>query len=186
MSGVIYKITTGNEIYVGSSNNFKRRQKDHEGNIYNENDSKYNLKLYKTIRANNCEWEMTIYEDNLSMSKDELCKYEEEIRLLLGATLNSQRAYRTKEQLKEESAKRHKLFYDKNKEQIKEKEKIRYDNNKEHILKNVKIYRAANKEKLNEKIKEKIKCECGSIVNRYEIARHRRTNKHITLMTSSA
>ena len=159
MSCLIYKITTGNDIYVGSTFDFKGRMRRHRYSINNENSKDYNFKIYKKIRENNGEWEMTIYEDNLSMSKDELRKYEEEIRLLLGATLNSQRAYRTKEQLKEDASKSCKLYNDEHKEYFKE-------------------LRAANK--------ENIKCECGSIVTRYEISRHRRTKKHITLMTSSA
>ena len=163
MSGVIYKITVGNEVYVGSTISFNQRRWRHKHNIYDENGSTYNCKLYKTIRENNGEYEFTIYEDNLSMTKDELCIREEEVRLLLGATLNCRRAYRTQEY-----------------------EKIRYNNNKEQILKNVKIYRDENKEKIKEREKQKIKCECGSIVRRYEISRHRKTNKHITLMTLQA
>ena len=160
MSGVIYYITTGNDIYVGSTNNFKRRQKGHGDTIWYENSKDYNCKLYKTIRENNGEWEMTIYEDNLSMSKDELRKYEEEIRLLLGATLNSRRAYSTQEQYKEYHFKANKEWK---------------AANKEHIREYKKVYCSLD-----------VKCECGITVTKGYLGRHRRTKKHITLMTSSA
>ena len=100
MSGVIYIITTGDEGYVGSTNNFKQRLVDHKSSIYNKNSHVYNFKLYKKIRENNGQYEINIYEDNLSLTKTELRIREEEVRVLLGATLNSQRAYRTEEQKK--------------------------------------------------------------------------------------
>ena len=101
MSGVIYKIVTGNEVYVGSTIDYKHRAIKHKSSIYNKNSSCYELKLYKAIRANDGDWEMSIYEENLSMTKDELRIREEEVRLLLGATLNGKRAYRTEEQRKQ-------------------------------------------------------------------------------------
>ena len=139
MSGVIYIITTGDEAYVGSTINFKKRMNDHKSNIYNKNNTPYNCKLYKKIRENNCQYEINIYEDNLSLNKKELCIYEEEVRLLLGATLNSIRAYRTKEQT-----------------------------------------RQLNRE--NGAVD--IKCECGCVVIRSSMSRHKISAKHIKLMIS--
>ena len=145
MSGVIYKITVGNEVYVGSTINFKQRRKRHKYNIYHENSNSYHQKLYKTIRENDGEWEMTIYEDNLSVTKDELRIREEEVRLLLGATLNNLRAYSSKEDKRE--------------------------------------YHCNYNRGYNCQL---TKCECGVTVTKGEIARHRRTKKHITLMTLQA
>jgi len=45
-------------------------------------------------------------------------------------------------------------------------------------------YRQANKEKIKEQKKEKIKCDCGSIVSRNHIARHNRTKKHTEYLNS--
>ena len=39
-------------------------------------------------------------------------------------------------------------------------------------------YRRANKERIKEQDKQKIECDCGSIVRRRDIARHNRTKKH--------
>lgn len=74
MSGVIYKIVTGNEVYVGSTTDYKQRIRRHRYNLLNKSSSCYELKLYKAIRANDGEWEISIYEDNLSMTKDKLRK----------------------------------------------------------------------------------------------------------------
>ena len=139
MSGVIYIITTGDEGYVGSTNKFKKRINKHKRNIYNKNNHEYSYKLYKKIRENNCQYEINIYEDNLSLNKTELRIYEEEVRVLLGATLNGKRAYRTKEQLKQQK---------------------------------------------RENGAVPTKCECGCFVRRNDIARHKRTEKHIKRMIS--
>jgi len=139
MSGVIYKIVTGNEVYVGSTMDYKQRIRRHRYNLLNKSSSCYELKLYKAIRANDGEWEISIYEDNLSMTKDELHIREEEVRLLLGATLNVLRAYRTREQKREQNR-----------------------------IQNAFI----------------VKCECGCLMRRDSIARHKTRSNHITLMTS--
>jgi len=46
----------------------------------------------------------------------------------------------------------------------------------------MKKYRDDNKEKLSKQKKERVECECGSIVNRGELSRHRKSKKHINLM----
>ena len=152
MSGVIYIITSGDECYVGSTNDYKKRLNHHRDVIYttNPNYKGYNYKLYKTIRANGGEWEMSIYDDNLSMSEEELCIYEEEVRLLLGATLNGRRAYTTDEQRREQ--------------------KYKYANN--------------NKDLIHTKGKTIVKCECGVMLSYNCLSRHKKTAKHIRLMTS--
>ena len=102
MSAVIYLITTGDDLYVGSTTDYKQRIRRHKSNTYLETNKDYNSKLYKTIRANDGQCEFTIYDENLSMTKQELRMYEEEVRELLGATLNSYRAIATDEQRKQQ------------------------------------------------------------------------------------
>jgi len=46
-------------------------------------------------------------------------------------------------------------------------------------------YRRANKERIKEQDKQKIECDCGSIVRRSDIARHKRTKKHSNYIASS-
>ena len=73
---------------------------------------------------------------------------------------------------------RDKEYRDKNKEKIAEY----YENNKEQILEKRRKYYQMNKEKILEKEKEKITCECGCIVNKYALTRHKKTQKHIKIM----
>ena len=150
MSGIIYIITTGDEAYVGSTRDFKQRMRRHKHNLK----VGCNCKLYKTIRENNGEWDMCIYEDNLAMSKEELYKYEDEVMELLGATLNSQRAYTSQEQLQEQ------------------------------IKKNVSAYYVKNKKFLNEKHRRPVDCECGCVVSYGCLSRHKKGPKHIKRMIS--
>jgi len=46
-----------------------------------------------------------------------------------------------------------------------------------------KEYRENNKEKLSEKRKEKITCECGCIVAKSSLTRHKKNKKHINLLS---
>ena len=50
--------------------------------------------------------------------------------------------------------------------------------NKEKLKEYKQEYWQANKAEILEQNKEKIECECGSIVRRSDIARHNRTKKH--------
>ena len=53
-----------------------------------------------------------------------------------------------------------------------------YIDNKENILEQRKLYREQNKEAINERVKEKMTCECGSIIQHTEKARHSKSIKH--------
>jgi len=93
--------------------------------------------------------------------------------------------------------------YEKNKDKIKESQKVYYENNKDKIKKKDKEYREKNKEKLSKqhkeyydnnkeklskqkkeyfekKIKEKIQCDCGCIISKYNKLRHEKTVKHLS------
>ena len=57
--------------------------------------------------------------------------------------------------------------------------------NKEKFKEYYQEYKQANKERIKERDKQKIECECGSIVRRSDIARHNRTKKHSDYIASS-
>ena len=57
-----------------------------------------------------------------------------------------------------------------------------YEKNKEHIKSNVSKYRENNKDKIKEYQKEKITCECGCLIYRNNILRHKSTQKHVEIM----
>jgi len=69
-----------------------------------------------------------------------------------------------------------------NKEALAEKKKEYYENNKEAIAEKDKKYYEANKEAIAERKKEKVTCECGCIIRKDDLARHKKTNKHLELI----
>ena len=88
-------------------------------------------------------------------------------------TLNIQMAGRTIKEYKQEF-----------KEEIKAKDKIYYEKNKEIINKKHLEYYYANREIELLKNKELITCECGCEISRINIARHKKSKKHIDLMNN--
>ena len=156
MRGIIYCIKQKEKgydspIYIGSTKDFNKREGTHKSDCNNPNSKSYNYKVYQYLRENGG-W------DNFKMLEIGMVEYEtdEELRIEeqkwiedLGPTLNDKKSYRTIEDKKELNRQCRKRYYKKHKETV------------------------------LEKMKEKIKCECGSIINKSEIARHRKSKKHI-------
>ena len=80
-----------------------------------------------------------------------------------------------------------------NKDKIKEYNTVYYKNNIDKIKEQKQEYKINNKDKINEyskeyrtnnkdKIKEKISCECGCDIRRSDLARHKKTKKHLDLV----
>ncbi len=68
-------------------------------------------------------------------------------------------------------------------ERIERKKKYNQtEKRKEKHKEESKLFYQANKDKILEKEKEKVFCECGCEVRKKEIARHKRTKKHLDLM----
>ena len=75
---------------------------------------------------------------------------------------------------KEKCNEQSKKHYEDNKEKYKEKNKKHYKDNKEIIAAKAKKWYQENKEIM----KEKIECECGSVIRKDEKTRHNKTEKH--------
>ena len=58
-----------------------------------------------------------------------------------------------------------------------------YEKHLEKISEKNREYRKENREKLNQKSKEKVECECGCILNKSTLSRHRKTPRHAKLMS---
>jgi hypothetical protein len=190
INSVVYKIYCKdkniNDIYIGSTANFKHRCRDHKNNCKNINSEKYNFKLYKFIRENGG-FDNFIFEIIKKFSfenKRELEAEEDKYILELNSTLNFKRASRNKKQWhednKEKLKEKKKQFYEKNSEKIKEKSKQYYENNKEKYAEYQKQYNEKNKEKIKEERKIKTICQCGSVYNSNHKNRHEKTQKHQT------
>jgi len=199
--GVIYTIKTDNGgLYVGSTCNFAERKTTHKSRCFNEKCKEYNFKVYKNIRENGGKYTIEIYKKFPCNSEKELRMEEEESRKYLNANLNSQKAFRTKEDTKiqqseyrEKNKEQIKEYREKNKEQIKgyreknkEQNKIKkaeyYEKNKEQLNIKKAEYYEKNKEQIRIKKAEIITCECGMQITKGNLLRHQKSNKHLKLM----
>jgi hypothetical protein len=172
--GKIYTIrcrTDETLIYVGSTiQPLSVRIGEHKRR---GNNVKYqNIILYKTINNNWDDWYMELYEEYPCENKEQLNQREGVIIRHLG-TLNSKIAGRNQIE-----------YYQDNKEQIIEKHKIYRKENKDKLLENKKEYYENYKEIILKKAGEQIKCECGCIMRRGDITKHKKTPKHIKLLDS--
>ncbi len=99
--GFIYKIEVEGELYIGSTKKkLYYRQGLHNHVLNNPNDKNYNIYLYRFCREKKVEkiiCELIVEADN-----NELVLLEQEYINMLEPTLNSQRAYQTKEERKEQ------------------------------------------------------------------------------------
>ena len=84
---------------------------------------------------------------------------------------------------KDKIKKSEKEYYDVNKETILEHHKQYQHENKDKISKQRREYRDENKEKIYAKAAVKVTCECGCSVRKSDISTHRKTQKHIDLMS---
>ena len=170
----VYKIccldTEIKGCYVGSTTNFRRRKNNHKSICNNEKSKDYNLYVYRFIRDTGGweNWDVVILEEVCCENKKELIQKEREWIERLEASLNMCIPNRSKKE-------RMKEYREKNKEHIKEQKKKYYEKNKDKIKE---LYEK-NKEKINEKKKEKITCECGSIIRKSDLARHKKSGKHL-------
>ena len=157
MKCYIYKIWKNgkDEVYIGSTSNFKKRMLDHKRNCNNEKSKDYNYFIYQYIRQNEG-WDEfdkeIIYECDVE-DKYEKLKIEGEYIKQFEKTLNERNSYGCKD-IKENNKK----YREKNKEKIKYINKEYYEQNKDKLKEEMKEYYEKNKDKIKEKAKQKVKC----------------------------
>jgi hypothetical protein len=205
----IYKIEhIENEslVYVGHTTNFNKRKGHHKSNSKNENNKKFNFKLYQMIRDNGGfdRFKMIEVEKYPCKDKREAERRENEIMKELKASMNTIKSFLTEEERKDynkeyretnkETIQEYKKeyyetnkekiqeYYETNKEKLQEYKKEYRENNKEKIQEYDKEYYATNKDMIRKRINAKITCKCGSVIIRNSIKQHEKTKKHINLM----
>ena len=99
--------------------------------------------------------------------------------------MRTEKEYRedNKEKIKkyrEDNKEKNKEWRETNKDKLKEWFKQYREDNKEKY----KEWIETNKDKIKEKYKEKITCECGSILTRNKLSRHKQSKKHITFINN--
>jgi|TARA_B110001450_G_C17526396_1_gene442753 hypothetical protein len=174
---VIYIIRSKHNIYVGSTTDFKTRKYHHKGNITNENCKAYNRKLYKTIRQNAGEWDMQPHSIFPCNSKMELTIEEERIRQLLKADMNSQSCGTGLTRLEY-----NKQYHTQHRVEMVQYIKQYNEQHRDEICEQKKQYREQHREEIKEKKRQKVTCECGCDVVKYNLSRHRKSPKHHLLM----
>ena len=167
-------------LYVGSTTDFTRRKAEHKRVCNNANGKKYNTKIYKMIRDNggfDC-FKMTIIKEFPCNNKQEALTEEDRCIREMKSNMNAIRTIIPQEEREIYT----RLYYERNRNELVEKRK-QYDRiNKEKIAEYQLQYRQLNKDKLAQQQKQKITCECGSVILKYILSKHKRTKKHLDLL----
>ena len=122
----IYKISVGDDFYIGSTFDYDERLVNHTSSAKIKH-----LKLYQAIRDNNNEFVMVKLHDYECETEEELVMEERRVYDEMKPTLNMRRPHITKEERDEA-------------------EKKKYQDNKEKILLQQRQYRQDNAEKLKQ------------------------------------
>jgi hypothetical protein len=190
---IIYKLVHNEDydnanVYIGSTTDFVKRKNQHKNSCNNEKQKDHNSKKYQYIRENGGwnEWRMIEVEKHNCNDGNEARAREEYWRCYFNAQLNTNRAYITKEQEREQIKERndrnkdkHKEYREQHKEKITEYQKEYREQNGDKLSEYTKEYREQNKDKLLEQKKELLTCECGCMIRRSDISRHRKSQKHL-------
>jgi len=189
--GKIYKIynTINDDIYVGSTTRkLCERMAEHRGRI-NHKDS-HNPLYQSFIEHGVINFYIELLEKCPCSDKDELRRKEGEYIRSLKSSMNKRIAGRTDHEYYIDNKEKAKEYYSVNKQHFSQRAKYYniehkkqyYENNKEAIKEKHKQYKENNKEYLKSYSGEKITCECGCIVTRGHLPRHKRSAKHDQLM----
>jgi len=178
-NSVIYKLVHKNDqdnenIYVGSTTNFRLRKSKHKNSCNDEKAKEYNRSLYQFIRENGGwdEWQMIAIENHPCESKRDLEIRERFHIETLKSKLNRIVPTRTREEYMKDNIEKIRE-YDRNRPNKDE----RNENNKKYVMKkynNDPDFR----DKHLEQQREKVSCECGCILSRNHLSRHRKSDKH--------
>ena len=171
--GKNYKIynTINDDIYVGSTSQMLcKRMRDHRKciNVL----AKQHYPLYQAFKAYGVEnFFIELLEKCPCHDIEELRKKEGEYIRELRPSMNKVIAGRKKKEYQAE-------YRENNKDYIRQLKHQYRENNQDKILQ----YIENNKERITQHKAEKIKCECGCVITRGCLWRHRQSKKHIELM----
>ena len=170
--------TTIYSSYVGHTSNFRQRKSSHKSNCDNPNGKAYNLKIYQTIRENGGwdNWNMIEIESKMCSSKRDAERREQTLTEELAADMNMNKSFRT-----QTKAEYKKQYYVDHLEELKQYSKQYYDEHREDRKPYSKQYYVDHREEIN----KPIKCDCGCMITKRGLSRHKKTEKHKSLMCVS-
>tara|TARA_R110002073_G_C9296231_1_gene566436 strand:- start:46 stop:792 length:747 start_codon:yes stop_codon:yes gene_type:complete len=187
-NSVIYKLVKQDDydnenIYIGSTTNFRGRKSQHKSYCSNPKSEAYNYTKYQYIRENGGfdNFSMIQIEPFPCNSKKELESRERYWIEILKPTLNKCIPTRTIKEWydnnKYELSKKNKIYNENNKDIVSERSKIYYENNKDKVKLRHKIYNENNKEKLSENAKKNYENNKQQIAEKVKI--YQENNKQI-------
>ena len=205
---VIYKIQHNDDdslLYVGHTINFIKRKSLHKYGCIKKTTPVY--KMIRDNGGWEC-FTMIVLKDFPCASKTEACIEEDKIMRKMKASMNTLRAYTSLEEKKEYAKEYMKEYVQVNKEHIRERTKeynqeyyqVKRDSiieknkeyhqiNRDNILEKKKEHYEANREKFKEyheanrnaileRNKKRVECDCGCIVTKNYMSRHKKSKKH--------
>lgn len=150
-SGGVYKLYIDGYSYIGSTNCFRQRFREHRSRIHNDNCDDYLKPLYLFIR-NNGGWDSFFHEIleevDINITTKELWELERKYIEDQNPNLNNRMPILTEEERLEQH----------------------------------KIYKQRMREYNNNRLKQKMSCDCGAIFALGYKSRHRKTTKHISFV----
>ena len=172
LKGKIYRMVnnTDDEVYVGSTcESLSRRKSKHKY----RSQQHINQKVYQHL--NDIGWDsvsIILVEHFPCNSVEELKARERYWIEQLKPSLNTYMPLRNFKEWKEQ-----------NKDSCIEKDRQYYVQNMEKVKARVKEYRHKNIDKVKEYYKQTVKCECGCDVLKHYMERHKKTPKHLKLIS---
>ena len=182
--GKIYMIQCNitNKKYIGSTCKKKINQRliEHKSNYKKYKEVGYlNYSVFSVLENNN--FDIYLLEEYPCETKEELLQKEREyieenecVNKIMPIISSSERL----ETMKKYSKK----YYYNNKMYYKNYYENYYDENKNKIKFYQKRYKLKYKNQLEKRGKELIKCECGRHVTRWNLGKHKKTKKHLSLV----
>lgn len=181
-NGKIYCISNDDLYYVGSTvQGLKDRLRGHKTDCKNYETSHHYKSSFEIIKTE--KYQIKLIENYPCESKAELEKREYEIikqyKELHGDKCVNIIGTKTEEDFKKEARERANAYYVEHKEECNEKMRQSYYDNREKRLEQVKKYREDNHEKIMEKLLTPTECECGDVVAKCNLTRHKKSKRHL-------
>jgi hypothetical protein len=197
----IYKIwsTQTDDIYIGSTTQpLSKRIGDHRSKSKGYQNGKYHyVTSFKILDYGDAKIEL-IEKVNCKCKEELTAREGHYIRTLecVNKYIPGRNLKQHYQDNKEKILQQNKQYRQDNKDKIKQYHKQYRQDNKDKIKQYHKQYKQDNKDKLSQKSKQyyqdnkekwtrgsvKNKCECGSIVSKYNLTRHKKSKKHLAFM----
>ena len=185
MKGYIYRIidNTNGNVYYGSTikKYLCQRIASHKADYkrYLEGISRYTTS-FDIIKNNDYKYE--VVEENEFETKYDILQRERyyiENFECVNRIIPNRTEQEYRDTHKEQTSKKNKNYYETHKQEFVEKSKKYHKENYEKKKEQLKKKRKDSYEKNKEYLKEKINCDCGAIVCRVSLTRHKKSKKHL-------